>query len=115
MIPEEKENGIILTYEERIEKLNTIIENINKPKEWAGDLEISAMSIMLNIKITLYIKDNFYYKKYWDFVGVEEPTDYIDLIFKSSNHFDILYNRNYIFKRKSILTSVNVKLILFYL
>lgn len=58
--------------------------------------------IMLNAKITLYIKDNFYYKKYFEFVGVEEPTDYIDLIFKSSNHFDILYKKNHIFKRKLI-------------
>ena len=61
MIPEENDNGIIITYEEKIEKLNTLIENIKVPKEWAGDLEIPAMSIMLNVKITLYIKDNFYY------------------------------------------------------
>ena len=32
MIPKEKNNGLIQTYEERIEKLNTLIENIKMPK-----------------------------------------------------------------------------------
>lgn len=90
MIPSETKDRKILTDEERIEILKGKIEIINKPKEWAGDLEISALAFMLNVKIILYIKDNFYYKKYFEFVNEEEPINEIKILFEASNHFNLL-------------------------
>ena len=40
-----------LSEKERMDILTNKIENIKIPKEWAGDLEISGMCIMLNITI----------------------------------------------------------------
>lgn len=61
MIPEIDSLNNVLSLEERINKLNEKIVKIKIVGEWAGDLEISATCLMLNINIYLYIKDNFYY------------------------------------------------------
>ena len=81
MIPQETNENKILTLEERLNILNKKIETIKLVKEWAGDMEISGMSLMLNININLYIKDDMYYKPYFKFEGSENPTDTIDILY----------------------------------
>ena len=86
MIPEIDSLNNVLSLDERRNKLNEKIEKIKIEGEWAGDLEISATCVMLNINIYLYIKDNFYYSPYFKFEVVQNPTDIIDLLFVDLNH-----------------------------
>ncbi len=74
------------------------IDKISNDKEWAGDLAISALCLMLNLKINLYVKDNYNYKPYFSFEGSSKPNDAIDLLFVNNNHFNVLYKKNHIFK-----------------
>ena len=98
MIPEiDSLNNEISLDERRRDKLNEKIEKIKKEGQWAGDLEISATCVMLNINIYLYIKDNFYYSPYFKFEVVQNPTDIIEILFVDSNHFNLLYKKNHIF------------------
>ena len=83
IIPEETSNNIRLTKEERIKELNKLIDNINTDAEWAGDLEISGMSVMLNINITLYIKEDLNYKYYYTFEGNNLTNENINILFIS--------------------------------
>ena len=66
---------------------------------------------MLNVKITLYIKDNYYYKKYFEFLNEEDPIKEIKLVFEASKHFNLLYDRNHIFKRKIIQKVYIIKML----
>ena len=90
IIPEETSNNTQLSKEERLKKLNKLIDNINTDAEWGADLEISGMSVILNINITLYIKDDLNYKYYYKFEGSDLPNNNINIIFINNNHFDLL-------------------------
>ena len=57
-----------LTIEERDNILSKKIEAIKESSTWTGDLELSGISIMLNININIYIKSVFAYKRYWKFL-----------------------------------------------
>lgn len=52
-------------------------------------LEISGMCIMLNITIKLFIKDIMNFKKYFKFEGSANPKNYINILYASSNHFNL--------------------------
>ena len=45
-----------LTIEERLNIIKEKIEKVKNVGYWAGDLELSGISLMLNININLYIK-----------------------------------------------------------
>ena len=64
IFPEKTSTNKLLSKEERLNELTKLIDNINTDTEWAGDLEISGMSVMLNINIILYIKEDLNYKYY---------------------------------------------------
>ena len=109
MIPEETTDKKILTLDERQNILNKKIENIKEVKEWAGDMEISGMCLMLNININMYIKDDIYYKPYFKFEGSEFPTERIDTLYVNSNHFNFLFKRNKLVKLNNIITESNIE------
>jgi len=110
IIPEETTEKKILSLDERLNILNKKIENIKEVKEWAGDMEISDMCLMLNININLYIKDDMYYKPYFKFKGSEYPIESIDILYVNSNHFNLLFKRNKAFKLNNIITEPNIEL-----
>ena len=99
MIPNDYKRKTDLTYEERVKILENKIDKIRNDKEWAGDLAISALCLMLNLKINLYVKDNYNYKLYFSFEGSSKPNDTIDLLFVNSNHFKEENNNNIIFNK----------------
>ena len=94
IIPKETSNNIRLTKEERIKELTKLIDNINTDAECAGDSEISGMSVMLNINIILYIKEDLNYKYYYKFEGSDLPNENINILFINNNHFDLLIKNN---------------------
>ena len=73
-------------------------------------MEISGICLMLNIKINLYIKDDMYYKPYFKFEGSEYPTESIDILYVNSNHFNLLFKRNKVFKLNNTITEPNIEL-----
>lgn len=78
-----------------------------------GDLELSGLSIMLNININIFIKSAFAYKRYWKF-EVEHPEEEIDLVYADANHYNLLYKINTKFKleNESEKNNINFKEIL---
>ena len=102
-----------LTTEERVNILSKKIEAIKESSTWTGDLELSGISIMLNININIYIKSAFAYKRYWKF-EVEHPEEEIDLVYADANHYNLLYKINTIFKleKESEKNNINIKEIL---
>lgn len=66
-------------------------------------MEISVICIILNINITLYIKDDMYYKQYFKFEGSDNPNKCIDMWYVNSNHFNLLFKRNKVFKLNNII------------
>jgi len=73
-------------------------------------LEIAGMSVMLNINITLYIKDDLNYKYYYKFEGSDLPNDNINILF-IIDHFS-KYMNSFLLKNKSMI-SVITKIKLF--
>ncbi len=107
MIPDEYKGKKDLTYEERMKILENKIDKIRNDKEWAGDLAISALCLMLNLKINLYVKDNYNYKLYFSFEGSSKPNGTIGLLFVNNNNFNVLYKKiiylNYKIIKKNII------------
>jgi len=99
MILDKTDLGKILTDSEKLGILNKKIELIKVPKEWADNLEISSMSILLNIKIILYTQNNYSYQQYFEYKVDKAPSYEIKILFVSSNHFNLLYYKNHIFKQ----------------
>jgi len=99
MILDKTDLGKILTDSEKLGILNKKIELIKVPKEWADNLEISSMSILLNIKIILYTQNNYSYQQYFEYKVDKTPSYEIKILFVSSNHFNLLYYKNHIFKQ----------------
>ena len=109
MIPEETNDKKILTKEERMNILNKKIEKIKEVKEWAGDLEISGICIMLNINIILYNKDDMLYKQYFKFEGSNDPNECIDMLYVNLNNFNLLFKKNKVFKLNNIISGKNAE------
>ena len=107
MIPNDYKRKTDLTYEERVKILENKIDKIRNDKEWAGDLAISALCLMLNLKINLYVKDNYNYKLYFSFEGSSKPNGTIGLLFVNNNNFNVLYKKiiylNYKIIKKNII------------
>ena len=55
-ILEDADPNNTLTIEERLNIIKEKIEKVKNVGYWAGDLELSGISLMLNININLYIK-----------------------------------------------------------
>ena len=69
-----------LSREERLQILIEKIEKVKIPGYWAGDLELSGISIMLNININLYIKTAYFYQRYFKF-ETGNPTETIYILY----------------------------------
>ena len=70
---------------------------------------------MLNLKINLYVKDNYNYKIYYSFEGSSKTNHSIDLLFVNNNHFNVLYKKIIylkfkIIKKKIIIEKIIIKI-----
>lgn len=108
MLPYEYKGKKYLTYEERMKIFEKKEIKSVTDKEWAGDLAISALCLMLNLKKKLYVKDNYNYKMYFSFEGSSKPNDTIDLLFVNNNHF-MFYIEKIIFLNFTIIKKNIIK------